>query len=95
MSVRSFDNPPRVPPSENAAWMIIGDRRPTDSVRDLVRLIEALSRRCSVVREGCDNRVEGKFWIRKDGKGKLERSDNPARPSLPENERLGCHVDTR
>lgn len=38
--------------------MIIGDRRPTDSVRDLVRLIEALSRRCLVVREGCDNRVE-------------------------------------
>lgn len=67
MSVRSFDNPPCVPPSENAAWMIIGDRRPTDSVRDLVRLIKG-SPRCSVGREGCKKRVEG----RKEGRKALE-----------------------
>lgn len=47
--------------------MIIGDRRPTDSVRDLVRLIKG-SPRCSVEREGCKKRVKG----RKEGRKALE-----------------------
>lgn len=71
MSVRSFDNPSCVPRSENAAWMIIGDRRPTDSVRDLVRLIKGSPRRAwskgRVGRRGWkEGREEGfgKFWIR-------------------------------